>query len=60
MPKFGYFGPKGINFLILIKFGMYPILNVLISSLTLIFKNFEPKFYGLNYGQILWPQLLFL
>ena len=39
MPKFGHFGPKSINFLILTKFCLYPILKVLISNLTLLFEN---------------------
>ena len=29
-PKFGHFGPKSIDFLILTKFCMYPVLKVLI------------------------------
>ena len=37
------FRDKNINFLILAKFRVYPILNVLISNLTLVFENFEPK-----------------
>ena len=41
-------GPKSINFLILAKFHMYPISNVLISNLTLIFKNFDPKFSNIG------------
>ena len=43
MPKSGYFGPKSINVLILTKFRMCTTLNVLISSLTFVFKNFEHK-----------------
>ena len=39
MPKFGYFGPKSVNFLIFTKFHSYPILKVLIPHLTLVFKN---------------------
>ena len=37
MPKFGYFGPKSINFLILTKFCLYPISKVLISNLAFAF-----------------------
>ena len=48
MPKFGHFRLKSINFLILTKFRMCPILNVLISNLSFVFKNFEPK--SLNFG----------
>ena len=40
---FGHFGPKSISSLILTKFRMYHISKVLISNLTLVFKNFEPK-----------------
>ena len=40
MPKFGDFGPKSINLLILIKLCLYPILKVLMSNLTLVFQNF--------------------
>ena len=36
-------GPKSIDLLILTKFRMYPILNVLISNLSLVFKHFVPK-----------------
>ena len=44
MPKFGYFGSKSITFLILLaKFRMCSISNVLTSNLTLVFENFEPK-----------------
>ena len=44
MPIFGHFGSKKINFLILlVKFCINPISNVLISNLTLVFENFEPK-----------------
>ena len=43
MPKFGYFGSISINYLIKTKFCPYPISKVLISSLTLIFENFESK-----------------
>ena len=43
MPKSRHFGPKIINFLILTKFRMYPILKVLISNLTFVFESFEPK-----------------
>ena len=38
-----HFGPKSIIFLILTKFCMCPILKVLISNLTFVFKNLEPK-----------------
>ena len=48
MPKFGHFGPKSINFLILTKFCMYPILDVLVLNLALAFENFEPKFPNLG------------
>ena len=37
MTKFRYFGPKSINFVILMKFHMYHNLKVLISNLTLAF-----------------------
>ena len=40
MPKFGHFGPKSMSILILTKF---PILNVLISNLSFVFKNIGPK-----------------
>ena len=43
MPKLGHFGQKSINFLILTKFCMYPILKVLISNLTFVFENVELK-----------------
>ena len=43
MPKFGHFEPKGTNILILTKYRTYPILNVLILNLSLVFENFEPK-----------------
>ena len=43
MPKFGYFGKRRINFLILTKFCLYPILKVLISNLALVLENFKPK-----------------
>ena len=43
MPKFGHFGSKSINFLILTKFCMYPISKVLTSNPTFVFKNFEHK-----------------
>ena len=48
IPKFGHFGLKSINFLILMKFCMYTISNVLIANLTLAFEKFEPK--SLNLG----------
>ena len=41
--KFGRFGPKGINFLILTKFCLYRISKVLISNQTFVFKNFNSK-----------------
>ena len=44
MPKFWHFVPKSINFLILAKFRIYHISNVLISNLTLVFENFKHKF----------------
>ena len=44
----GRFGPKSMNFLILTKFCMYPISNVLILNLTLAFENFETKFQYLS------------
>ena len=40
---FSNFGAKRINFLILTKFCMYPILNVLISNLLFGFEKLEPK-----------------
>ena len=43
MPKFGHFRPKSISSLILAKFHMYSISNVLISDLTLVFESFESK-----------------
>ena len=43
MPKFGHFGPKSVNFLILAKFRMYPISKVLISNLILVFGKFEAQ-----------------
>ena len=36
IPKFRHFGPKSIDSLILSKFRMYPVSNVLISDLTLL------------------------
>ena len=42
-PKFRDFGPKGINFLILTKFGLQPVSKVLISNQIFVFKNFKPK-----------------
>ena len=48
IPKYGHFGPKSINCLILTKFHMYPISNVLISNLTLVFENFELKSLNLS------------
>ena len=38
MPKFRHFGAKSTNFLILRKFRMYPILNVLISDLLFVYE----------------------
>ena len=43
MLQAGHFGPASFNFLILTKFLMYPILNVLISNLSFTFENFESK-----------------
>ena len=43
IPKYGHFGSKSINFLILAKFCLYPISKVLISNLTLVIEKFEPK-----------------
>ena len=40
---FNPFGPKCMNFLILMKFYMYPILKVLISNLTLVSKFLSPN-----------------
>ena len=40
MPKFGLFGPRSINFLIIKKVHMCPISKVLISNLTILFSNF--------------------
>ena len=37
MPKFGYFGPNNIDFLILKNFHIYPILSVLIWNLSFVF-----------------------
>ena len=39
MPNFGHFVPESINFPILTKFRMYPILKVIISNLTFFFAN---------------------
>ena len=44
MPKPGHFGPKSINFLILMKFCLYPGSKVLISNQTFVFKNSKTKF----------------
>ena len=50
MPKFGYFEPKSINFLILIFsiisqinliFFIYPISKILISNLKFVLENFK-------------------
>ena len=43
IPKFGHFGPKGINSLILAKFCLYSISKVLISNLTFASKMLSPK-----------------
>ena len=43
MPRLGYFGSKSINFIIFAKFCMCSISNVVISNLTLVFENFQPK-----------------
>ena len=42
------FWAKSINFLILMKFRMYPISKVPISNLILAFENFEPIFPNLG------------
>ena len=47
-PKFGHFGPKSINFLILTKFRMYSILDMLISNLSFVFENYVPKCINLG------------
>ena len=50
MPKFGHFESKSINFLILVKFRMYPISNVLISDITLVFEKCQfSNFWFLNF-----------
>ena len=61
MAKSGYFGPKSINVLILTKFRMCTTLNVLISNLTFVFKNFEHKFpnCSIKKSQILWSIFFF-
>ena len=43
IPNFGHFGLKSINFLILTKFRMYPLLKVMVSNLTIVLQNFEHK-----------------
>ena len=43
MPSLGCFGPKSMNFLILMKFCMYPISKVLILNPSFAFENFESK-----------------
>ena len=48
IPKYGHFGSKNINFLILTKFCLYPISKVLISNLAFIFKDFEPNSLNLR------------
>ena len=48
MPKFEHFGQKSINFLILTKFCLNPILTMLISNLIFVFENFDPKFQNLD------------
>ena len=49
MPKFEHVASKSINFRILSgKFWMYPNSNGLISNLTLVFENFEPKFRNID------------
>ena len=40
--------PKSIDLLILTKFRMYPIFNVLISNLSLVFESFVPKYLNLG------------
>ena len=42
------FGPKSINFLVLMKFCIHPILYVLISNLSFVFEYLEPKFPNLG------------
>ena len=46
--KFGRFGSKSINFLILTKFCVYSISKILISNLTFVFERFQPKFPNLG------------
>ena len=58
MPKFGYFGPKSINFLILAKFRMYAISNVLISNLDIGFQNFLAQIP--IYGHVGWKRINFV
>ena len=48
MPKFGYFVPKNINYLIFQRIYLYPTLKVLISNLTLVFENFDPKYRNVS------------
>ena len=50
IPKFGYFGPRSINFLILPvpEHCLYPSLEMLDSNLTLFFKSFKPKYQNLR------------
>ena len=43
IPKFGHFGPKKYLLSNLHEIFMYPISNVLISNLTLLFEDVEPK-----------------
>ena len=43
MPKFWHFELKSINLLILKEFCIYPMWNVLISNLTLIFEKYEAQ-----------------
>ena len=49
MPKLAFFGPKSSDFLILKIFFMSPISKVLISNLTVVFEDFEPKCPNLSF-----------
>ena len=48
MPKLRHFRSKCTIFLMLTKFCLYTISKVLISNLTLVFKNVEPKYPNLD------------
>ena len=50
MPKFEHFGPKSINFPILTKFCLNPILTMLISNLIFVFENLTPNMKIPKYG----------